>query len=570
MIHSDLAAVTGPNSRGDRVLFVTLSALSTAIQAVATITLVPLLRALFGDEPADAWGWAGLLVGLLAVVWVLDVFAARAGLRLGLALMYAAESLGLSGIRRLDPSDLHSAKASRLRDLVSRGGVDSVSSVVLLGSPLIRAALMVPFLALALLTVSWQLALVALACGIVLFGALWAGRRAVAHSEEIYADSGRELDEKVLEFAWAQPTLRGSGAGTGTLDRVLDQRRRSGLRLLAWDVSGETLFTIVQQLVLLAFGVATAALYLDDQISGITAAAMIVVLLRIVESTSSLSLMSVPMAMAERVLADLRAMSTDGDTSAGRAPATETDRSAQPAAVDLEKVAFDYPDGTRALHEVDLRLPAGSTTVIVGASGSGKSTLLDVLTGLRAPTGGRVLVDGRETSDVELLSAASMVFQTTDLRPGTLRQNVDLDDGAEDLDALAARAALTEVLAGMPNGWDTRVGEAGNTLSGGERQRVGLARALAKRSPLLMVDEATSALDAITERAVVDALAAERGKRTIVVVTHRPALVALADTVIVLEDGRIAESGGAQELLDRGGAFARLWERWRESEGWKV
>ncbi|MGO3326346.1 ABC transporter ATP-binding protein [Gordonia sp. (in: high G+C Gram-positive bacteria)] len=569
MIYSDLAAVTGPRARGDRITFVALSAVSTAVQAGATITLVPLLRSLFGENPADAWGWVGLLIGLLVVVWAFDVFAARAGLRLGLALMYQAESVGVTGIRRLDPSDLHSAKASKLRDLVSRGGVDSVSSVVLLGSPLIRAVLMVPFLALALLAVSWQLALVALVCGVVLFGALWASRRAVAHSEEIYAESGRELDEKVLEFAWAQPTLRGSGAGTGTMDAVLDQRRRSGLRLLAWDVSGETLFAVVQQVVLLAFGVATAALYLNDEISGVTAAAMIVVLLRIVESTSSLSLMSVPMAMAERVLADLRGLATRGEASDRLSEAGAGAGVDGSVDVALEQVAFDYPDGTRALHEVDLQLPAGSTTVIVGASGSGKSTLLDVLTGLREPTSGRVLIGGRETSAAERLAATSMVFQATELRPGTLRQNVDLDRSAN-LDALAERAALTETLDALPHGWDTRVGEAGNALSGGERQRVGLARALAKRAPLLMVDEATSALDAITERAVVDALADERGTRTIVVVTHRPALVALADRVIVLEDGRIAEAGGIQNLLDSDGVFARLWERWRQSEGWKV
>ena len=415
---------------------------------------------------------------------------------------------------------------------------------------------------------SWKLALVALIGGIVMFLALLASQRIVASSEAAFSETNRELDDRVLEFAWAQPTLRGSGAGTSTVDDVLSQSRSRGLKLLAWTLPGELLFSIVLQLTLLAFGVTTASLYLSDQISGVTAAAMIVVLLRIVEVVGSLSLLGPAVANGSRVFREVAELVDEEKAAAAAAPAEASPVSGAPA-VALRDVGFTYLDGTRALTGVDTVLPAGGITVIVGPSGSGKSTLLDVVAGLREPTDGEVLVGDAPASAADRLAGSSVVFQSTQLRPGTLRENVGTEDAAA-LATLADRAQLTEVLESLPSGWDSRVGEGANALSGGERQRVGLARALAKPSGLLLVDEATSALDAITERAVVDALEETRGERTAVIVTHRPALVSLADQVIVLDQGAIVDSGTADELLERGGVFADLWTRWRESEGWQV
>lgn len=570
MIYSDLVAVTGPASRRDRTVFLALTVTSTVLQAASVMTLIPVLRALFGDRPAQAWPWVGLLVAELVLAWAADSVATRAGLRLGFAVIDTMERVGLGAIRRLDPAELHGRRASKLRDLLSGSISESISVVVLLGSPLIHALLLTPLLALMLLAVSWKLTLVALAGGLAMFAALGASRRAIARSEEAFADGNRELDDRFLEFAWAQPTLRGAGVGTGTLERVVAASRSRGLKLLAWQIPGETLFSVVLQLVLLAFGVMTGVLYLGDDISGVTAAAMIVVLLRIVESIGSLSLLSTPSASAARVLGEVRELVEEEEDSAIAGPqAQSATASTQPQTLRLREIEFSYPDGTRALAGVDVSFPAGQITVVVGGSGSGKSTLLDVLSGLREPQTGAVLYDDAPVSAAQRRAGTSVVFQTTQLRPGTLRANIgSISD--DELAAVADRAQLSELLDELPAGWDARVGEAGNALSGGERQRVGLARALAKPAGLLLVDEATSALDAITERAVVTALEQVRGERTTVIVTHRPALVALADQVIVLDEGRVADSGSLQELLDRGGVFADLWTRWRESEGWQV
>lgn len=326
----------------------------------------------------------------------------------------------------------------------------------------------------------------------------------------------------------------------------------------------DILFSVVGQIVLIALGVTAGALYLSDDLSGSTAAALIVVALRMVESTGSLSLLATPYAGIQRTLADLREL-----VESEVAVQTSADGADGPVDVVLEAVDYSYPDGTRALDGVDLTFRRGEITVIVGHSGSGKSTLLDVVAGLREPSGGQVSVGG-STSDADTrLAGSAVVFQTTLLRPGTVRENVMTGDAA-DLVEIADLAQLDSVLAGLPDGWESKIGEGGNTLSGGERQRVGLARALAKPAGVLLVDEATSSLDVVTERAVVDSLQRIRGTRTIVVVTHRPALVAIADSVVVLDGGRVAESGPVDGLLTGGGVFADLWERWRASEGWQV
>lgn len=211
--------------------------------------------------------------------------------------------------------------------------------------------------------------------------------------------------------------------------------------------------------------------------------------------------------------------------------------------------------------------------MVVGRSGSGKSTLLRTLAGLATPSSGSVSLDGAAAVSPELRGNATAVFQQTALGAGTVKDNllaVNPDLTQADLERLADASGLRGVLEEIPTGWDTPVGELGDHLSGGERQRVGIARALAKPSHLLLVDEATSALDAHNEAAVVESIRAIREDYTTVIVTHRPSTLSIADTVVVLDNGRIIEQGTPAELEAAGGSFAHLLEEWRNSASWRV
>ncbi|HEX7614126.1 MAG TPA: ABC transporter ATP-binding protein, partial [Thermoanaerobaculia bacterium] len=230
----------------------------------------------------------------------------------------------------------------------------------------------------------------------------------------------------------------------------------------------------------------------------------------------------------------------------------------------FESVSFSYGDGLEVLSDVDLVLPRGSVTALVGPSGGGKSTLVSLLPRFMDPTAGRVLVDGtdiRGTTLASLRAQIGLVTQETVLFDESIRRNVAYGrPGAPDADvraALAAANALAFVDA-LPAGIDTRVGEAGARLSGGQRQRLAIARALLKNAPILVLDEATSALDAESERAVQEALERLMAGRTVLVIAHRLSTVRSADQLVVLDAGRIVERGRHADLLAAEGMYRRL------------
>jgi ATP-binding cassette, subfamily B, bacterial MsbA len=232
----------------------------------------------------------------------------------------------------------------------------------------------------------------------------------------------------------------------------------------------------------------------------------------------------------------------------------------------FERVSFTYSNGTAALADVSFELPAGRSVALAGPSGAGKSTLAALLLRLRLPTGGRIAVDGqdyREFSADTWHQAVALVEQEAFLFSGTLAANIafGLEDVAvERLHAAVRAANLTDVIAALPQGLDTMVGERGAMLSGGERQRVAIARALVRNPQILILDEATSQLDPRSDQLVQDALANASRGRTTLVIAHRLSTIRQADYIVVLEDGRVAEQGTWTELESRSGLFAQLFQ----------
>jgi len=234
----------------------------------------------------------------------------------------------------------------------------------------------------------------------------------------------------------------------------------------------------------------------------------------------------------------------------------------------FEDVTFTYPGRARpALSGVSLDLPAGATLALVGPSGAGKSTLASLLLRFWDPQRGTVRIGGIGLPELTLdalYRRIALVAQDTWLLNGTLEDNIRLarpDASAAELALAIERAALADFVAGLPDGLDTRVGERGVALSGGQRQRIAIARAFLRDAPVLILDEATSHLDAISEAQVHQALAELMRHRTTLIIAHRLSTIRQADTIAVVDGGRIVEAGTHETLLRRGGAYAHLVNR---------
>ncbi|MFQ3459077.1 ATP-binding cassette domain-containing protein, partial [Bradyrhizobium sp. UFLA01-814] len=232
-------------------------------------------------------------------------------------------------------------------------------------------------------------------------------------------------------------------------------------------------------------------------------------------------------------------------------------------AISFDKVAFAYDDAP-ILREVSFEIDPGQVVGLVGPTGSGKSTVLSLLPRFYEASGGRVLIDGLDVSSYKLATLRAQVgfvLQETVLLRGTIRENIAYGcPGAteEQIVAAAKVANAHDYISAMPHGYDSMVGERGDTLSGGQRQRIGIARAVVRNSPIMILDEPTAALDTESEHLVIDALRQLMKGRTVIMIAHRLSTIANADKIVVLKDGVVVEQGSNDELLALGGVYAEL------------
>jgi subfamily B ATP-binding cassette protein MsbA len=232
----------------------------------------------------------------------------------------------------------------------------------------------------------------------------------------------------------------------------------------------------------------------------------------------------------------------------------------------FDEVSFAYHADAPVLREISFRISCGQQIGICGPTGCGKSTVLSLIARFYDTTGGQIFVDGKDITDLTLdglRSQIGFVLQDTVLFYGSIRENIAYgrpEATEEEIMEAAKLANAHEFISRMPHGYDTLVGERGLTLSGGQRQRVGIARAVVRNSPILILDEPTAALDPEAEKIVMEALEKLMEGRTVITIAHRLSTLCDADKILVLREGHVAEEGTHDELMDKNGMYAELYK----------
>ncbi|MFF1506700.1 ABC transporter ATP-binding protein [Streptomyces sp. NPDC058326] len=542
---------------------VALMTTTALVEGLSYALLVPVLRALFGSTPEDAWPWLGAFGTVVSVYAVLRYVSDLSGFRAGATLLRGTYHRLGDHLARLPIGWYEGGRVGEVSVLAGRGVLQAMSVIAHLLAPFISASVTPLTIVAVMLAFHWQIGLAALAAvPVVAAIQLRTGRAMAAADRERHARD-HEATGRVIEYLQAQPVLRAGGRTVERfrmLDDSLREVRRASRRTALSALPGVVGLALAVQTAFTGVLALGAYLAIGGHVGAAEVLATLVLAARCADPLLSLSDIGGQLRAARHELARL-------DTVLRTEPLPEPAVPIQPVRHDLEfeSVAFRHGDRT-VIDDLSLSVPQGERLAVVGPSGSGKSTLLQLLARFYDVEKGAVRVGGVDVRAIDpevLMAQFAIVFQDVHLFDGTIEENVRLgrpDADEAEVRAAASAARLDEVIERLPGGWSTHVGEGGSQLSGGERQRVSIARALLKNAPVVLLDEVTSALDPVNEAAVHEGIERLMAGRTVVMVAHRMRTVRRADRVVFLDGGRIAEQGSHGALLRHGGRYADFWK----------
>ena len=547
-----------------------------------TITaLVPVLTHLLDGDVQRSIPWLTVLLTGLIVCWVLRRYVEQAGVRVGVAILQGARHRLGDHVARLPVGWFTQQNTARLGHVVTQGVMAVAQLPAHVFTPVVAGVVTPVVLVAALFALHWPLGLIALVALPLLAAVLALTGRLSRRADDAFHLRFAEANQRVVEFAQAQSVLRafnGEGGSTRWLEQIFEQQRQSGTRLIWLSAGSAVLNAWAVQAVFAALLIA-AALWVDGYLGGaMTSGEAIGVIVSLLLATRFIdSLLEV--AGYGEVLRGARGQLDAIRELFAVEPLPEPDAPLAPhdASVELRDVHFRYAaDDPEVLHGVSLRIAPGSMTALIGESGSGKTTLARLIARFFDVNQGSVLVGGVDVwqmSGAQLAGQISQIFQDSYLFAGSIAENIRIGKpDASDAEIMEAvrQAGVEEIIARLPQGLETSVGEGGARLSGGERQRIAIARALIKDAPILLVDEATAALDAENQAVIAEALARLRGQRTLIVIAHQLSTVTMADQIVVLESGQVIEQGTPAQLRERQGRYAQFLRQRSAAKGWRI
>ncbi|MEU8421300.1 ABC transporter ATP-binding protein [Micromonospora sp. NPDC048835] len=550
----------------------------TAIIVVSSVIAMAspfLLRAVIdralpqGDVPLLVWLVLGM-VAVAAVTSALGVVQTWISTQVGQRVMHRLRTDVFSHLQRQSLGFFTRTRTGEVQSRITND-IGGMQSVVTSTATAVAANLTtVIATAVAMVALSWQLSLVSL---VVLPPAIWLTRRVARMRREITAQRQRELAdlnvtvEEGLSISGVQ-LAKTLGTGPALIERF----SASSARLVDLELRSELAGRWRMASMSIIFAAVPAVIYLAAGLPGTAGTLSIGTLVAFTALQGGLfrplmGLLNVGVSLTASLALFARIfeyLDLPVDV-ADPAEPVHLDPARVRGHLRLEDVTFGYPGSdTAALAGITLDVPAGTSLALVGETGSGKSTLAGLVSRLHDPSAGRITVDGVDLRDLRLADLAAIVgvvSQETYLLHTTVRENLRYarpDATDAEIEDAARAAQIHDLIAGLPDGYDTMVGSRGHRFSGGEKQRLAIARTLLRDPRVLVLDEATSALDTETERAVQRAFDVLAKGRTTITIAHRLSTVRDADQIAVLDHGRIVEAGTHDSLLDRNGRYATL------------
>ena len=560
-----------------------LSCIVGLVRGFSLISFIPAAIALTSGQPAwgmDLRGWLIALAMSAAASFILEYFLAIRSYVVAFDFLTNMHRAIGDKIASLPLGAFRADTAGKTSRLVSRELMMLGEIFAHMYSPLI-AAIVTSLTMLAGITVfSPVLGVVCLVSVPIVAGGVWVARRCLLSGSALKEAPARELSHRIVEYATKQGALRACGrsASYEPLQRAEELYGAAARRSLIRETLGQITNGMAAQVVVVSLICAIGLLAVGGSVSPVEAIVAIGLLLRFTQILVDIGMLTSAFETRRPVLdlgheilsaPELPTASEDG----------ESDDSAElSASVALEDVVFSYEADQPVLRGVSFRVEPGTMTAIVGPSGCGKTTIARLIARFYDVDSGVVSVgdrDVRSWDTAKLMAQLSLVFQDVYLFDDTLEANVRVgrpDASAAEIEEAARLSGVDEIVARLPLGWDTPVGEGGRALSGGERQRVSIARALLKDSPIVLFDEATSALDPENEHRVTAAMDKLRRNATLIVIAHKLDTITAADQIVVLdENGRVVQIGTHTQLFaETEGQYRGFWEARSRAAGWRL